>query len=342
MAQLMAIEAYLKTVGKLPINLKLFYEGQEEIGSPDIRSFIKDNTELLKADAAVITDTGWIDADTPSITCGLRGLAGFEVIFTGPDHDLHSGEQGGVVRNPINALAGLVASFHDAHGHVAIDGFYDDVLPLSPQQRLAWQKLPRDDDSQQATGVDCLSGGEVDSGFSPIERRWGRPTLDCNGIGGGYTGSGSKTIIPSTASVKFTCRLVANQNPQRIVELVQAHIANHTPPGIKASIAVMSANPPFIVDTDLPSIQAAQAALVEITAKEVAFIRAGGSIAVAEQFQTVLGLKPVLMGFNLPGCNMHGPNESWPLEQFKIAARTLASFMDNLAKMPPAKGTSAK
>ncbi len=331
MAQLMAIEAYLKTGTKLPVNLKLFYEGEEEVGSPNLGSFMQASANLLKADAAVITDVGWIAPDTPSIAYGLRGLAGLEVTFTGPSRDIHSGSQGGAVRNPINALAALIAHFHDASGRVAVEGFYDDVLPLSDQERRQWQLLPPSaEDDLADLGLECFSGGE--EGFTPTERRWARPTLDCNGIVGGYTGRGAKTIIPSTASVKITCRLVPNQDPQKIAGLLKAHVQRHTPPGIKAQFIDHASNPPFIADIDSPVIQAGREALAETTGRQVAMIRCGGSIGAAEKFQTVLGLKPLLMGFDLPGCRIHSPNECISLEQIKLAARTIATFMDKLGR----------
>ena len=333
-AHLMAIEAWQKAGGGLPVNVKVFAEGQEEVGSPTLEPFIAAYAKELGADAAVISDSEFFARGLPSITYSLRGIAYFDVIFKGPATDIHSGQHGGAVTNPVNALARMVAAFHNDIGEVTLEGFYDDVLPLSDAERKAWNALPFDEKEYAASmGLKDLGSGE--KGFSVLERRWARPTLDCNGISGGYSGPGSKTIIPAQASVKFSIRMVPRQNPQRIVESVRRFVKKHTPPGIVSSVEMHAANPPVLLATDSPAMRAGKAALKEAFGAETAMIRCGASVPVTEMIQRLLGLDAVMMGFDLPDDNLHGPNEHFRLEQLWNGSVAAAAFMQNLRQSIP-------
>ena len=311
---LMAIEAWQRAGGGLPVNVKLFYEGEEEIGSPTLESFIAEHADELAADAAVISDSEFFAHGVPSITYALRGLAYFEITLRGPTADLHSGLHGGAVTNPINALTSLVAAMHDDRGRVAIPGFYDDVADVTDAERRRWDQLPFDAEAYRAElGVPALAGGE--SGWSVLERRWARPTLDCNGIFGGYTAPGAKTVIPCQAHAKISMRLVSHQDPQRIIESFQRFVAEHTPRGTQSRVEVHASARPVMLATDSPIIHAARSAMREAFGQEVAMIRCGASVPVTELFQRILGLDAALMGFGLPDDNLHAPNEKFALDQ---------------------------
>jgi len=326
---LAAIEAW-QQCGGLPINIKVFVEGEEETGSPDLEPFITGHAEALSADAIVVSDSAFLADEVPSITYALRGLAYVEITVVGPVADVHSGEHGGALANPINALTALVAGMHDSAGRITLPGFYDDVTPLDEQERQRWTDLPFDGEHYAASmGVDCLGGGEND--FSPLERLWSRPTLDCNGILGGYTGPGSKTIIPSTASVKISMRLVPNQRPERIVESMREYIVNNTPPGVTCQMEVHSGARPVLLGRDSPAARAASEALGEAFGKSAAMIRCGASVPVIELFQRILGIDAVLMGFGLPGDRLHSPNERFALKQFTRGSIAAAAFIGNIA-----------
>ena len=326
---LAAIEAW-RECGGLPINIKVLAEGEEETGSPDLERFITEHAAALSADAIVISDSAFFADEVPSITYGLRGLAYVEITVTGPSVDVHSGEHGGALTNPINALAALVAGMHDAGGRITLPGFYDDVVELSDDERREWAKLPFDAGQYAASmGVDCLGGGE--SHLSDLERLWGRPTLDCNGIVGGYTGPGSKTIIPSVASVKISMRLVPNQRPEKIVESMRQYISNNTPPGVSCKMAVHAGARPVLMDRDSSAVRAASEALEEAFGKPAAMIRCGASVPVTELFQRILGIDAVMMGFGLPGDRLHSPNERFALKQFSRGSMAAAAFIGNMA-----------
>ena len=327
---LMAIEAWTRAGGGLPVNVKILIEGEEETGSPHLEAFIADNADRLAADAAVISDSEFFDKDTPSITCALRGMAYMEVSLTGQAADVHSGIHGGALRNPINALARLLADMHDDDGRVTVDGFYDRVVDLTDEQRQEWTALPFDEAQYaRSLGVGALSGGE--RGFSVLERRWARPTLDANGLVGGYTGEGAKTIIPTTASMKITTRLVPHQVPAEIADGVRRFVEANTPPGLKASFRVSALARPVLLKTDTPAMAAGAAALSEAFARKPAFIRCGASVPVTELFQRLLGIDPVLMGFGLPDDNLHSPNEKFDLHQLHRGSVACAAFLMNLA-----------
>jgi acetylornithine deacetylase/succinyl-diaminopimelate desuccinylase-like protein len=332
-AHIMAVEAWQQAGGGVPVNLRVLIEGQEEVGSPDMEPFLADHAEELSADAAVISDSEFFAENLPSITCSLRGLAYVEVTFLGPSADIHSGLHGGAVTNPINALARLLAGMHDNAGRVTLPGFYDDVLPLTEAERKGWEALPFDPgEYARGLGVEALGGGEA--GFSVLERRWARPTLDANGIVGGYTGAGSKTIIPAEASVKISMRLVPDQDPVRIVEGFRQHVAEHTPPGIRAEVKLNAGARPVMIRPESPAMEAGKAALAEAFGPAPALVRCGASVPITELFQRLLGLDAVLMGFGLPGDNLHSPNEHYNLEQFYRGAIASAAMMGNVSRMP--------
>ena len=326
---LAAIEAWLQC-GGMPINIKVFAEGEEETGSPDLERFITEHAEALSADAIVVSDSAFFADEVPSITYALRGLAYVELTVTGPSVDVHSGEHGGGLTNPINALTAMVAGMHDARGRIALPGFYDDVADLSDEERQGWADLPFDADRYAASmGVDCLGGGEY--GFSDLERLWSRPTLDCNGIVGGYTGPGSKTIIPSAASVKISMRLVPHQRPEKIVESMRQYVRENTPPGVTCKMEVHAGARPVLMARDSPAVRAASDALAEAFGKSAAMVRCGASVPVTELFQRILGIDAVMMGFGLPGDRLHSPNERFALKQFTRGSMAAAAFIGNMA-----------
>ncbi len=330
-AHLMAIEALTRAGGGVPVNLRILLEGEEEIGSPNIEPFLAEHADELSADAAVISDSEFFAEGLPSITYSLRGLSYVEVTFRGPSVDIHSGLNGGAVTNPVNALARLVAGMHDSNGRVTLPGFYDDVLDLTDAERTQWEALPFDEaEYAQSLGVKALGGGESD--FSVLERRWARPTLDANGIVGGYTGFGSKTIIPAEASAKISMRLVANQDPDKIVEGFRQYVADNTPPGIRAEVQLNAGARPVMVPPQSPAMEAGKAAMAEAFGNEAAMTRCGASVPITELFQRLLGLDVVLMGFGLPGDNLHSPNEHYRLEQFYGGAVASAAMMCNIGR----------
>jgi len=329
MAHLAAIEAFRQAGDALPVNLKLFAEGEEEIGSPHLEGFLAEHAEMLAADAAVISDSEFFAPDVPSITYALRGLAYVEVRLHGPSADIHSGLHGGAVTNPINALARMLAEMHDADGRVTVPGFYDDVRPTSDAERAEWDKLPFDESEYaRSLGVGALGAGE--KGLPVLERRWGRPTLDANGIVGGYTDKGSKTIIPASASAKISMRLVPDQDPAKVVAGFREFVAAHTPPGVTAEVHVNAEARPVLLPLDSPAMDAGRAAMAEAFGRAPAMIRCGASVPVTEVIQRLLGLDAVLLGFGLPDDRIHSPNERFRLSQFHGGCLAAAAFLRNL------------
>jgi acetylornithine deacetylase/succinyl-diaminopimelate desuccinylase-like protein len=331
---LMAIEAWQRAGGGLPVNVKLFLEGEEEIGSPHLEPFVAASAERLAADFCVISDSSFFAEGVPSLTYALRGLAYFQIMLRGAAADAHSGVHGGALGNPIDALTRMVAAMHDDAGRVTLPGFYDDVADLADWERQAWRELPFDEaDYAASLGVEALSGGE--KGYSALERRWARPTLDCNGIFGGYTQPGSKTIIPAEAAVKLSMRLVPDQDPQKVAAALRQFVAAHTPAGMTSSVAVHATARPVRLATDGPAIDAARAALLEAFDTPATLIRCGASVPVTEMIQRLLGLDAVLMGFGLPDDGPHAPNERFRLDQLRRGARAAAAFLGNLAARSP-------
>ena len=329
MAHLAAVEAHLAT-GQLPVNVAFFIEGEEEIGSPDLERFVTESAADLAADVAVISDSEFFAAGVPSITYGLRGLVYLELTLTGPAGDLHSGLHGGAVVNPLNALAAMIAGLHDADGRVTLAGYYDDVVATTDAERAAWAALPFDEAAYAASLGTVPAGGE--RGLSVLERRWARPTLDCNGIVGGYGGEGSKTVIPATATAKISMRLVPHQRPEKVLASFRQYVADRTPPGIRAAARVSAEARPVLVGPDTPPVGAARDALAEAFGAQAALVRNGASVPVTELIQRVLGIDPILMGLGLPDDNLHAPNERFGLAQFHRGAIAAAALMHNLAR----------
>jgi acetylornithine deacetylase/succinyl-diaminopimelate desuccinylase-like protein len=319
-------EAHLKATGSLPCNVKFLIEGEEEIGSPSLEPFLREHAELLAADAVLISDSSMFAPGQPSIMVGLRGLTYVEVHVQGPSHDLHSGLFGGAVKNPINALAEIVASFHDAEGRIAIDGFYDNVRPLDEATRSAWAELPTNE--ARILGDIGLDASVGEAGYTMLERTTGRPTLDCNGIWGGFTGKGAKTVLPAEAHAKISCRLVPDQTPAEIEAKLRAHVEKHLPDGVRAEVVPHHGGMPVLVDADTPAVRAAQAAQHRVWGTECVFVRGGGSIPIVASFREILGLDSVLMGLGHDDDRLHSPNEKFGLANFRQGIRSSAYFLE--------------
>nr|MDE6779719.1 dipeptidase [Alistipes sp.] len=318
-----AFEAMCAT-DSLPCNVKFMLEGEEEIGSENLYKFCADNRDMLAADVILISDTSMIGLDTPSITCGLRGITYMEVEVTGPDKDLHSGLYGGAVANPANVLARLVASLVDDKGHVTVPGFYDDVRELSAAEREAFNRAPFSaDDYRRAIGVAELEGEE---GYTTIERTGIRPSLDVNGIWGGYTGEGTKTIIPSRASAKISMRLVPDQNWEKIGRLFEEHFRAIAPASVTVGVKLLHGGAPYVSPTDIPAYRAAERAVEESFGRKPLPFYSGGSIPVVSGFESILGIKSILLGFGLSRDAIHSPNESFGLDQFDKGLATIPLF----------------
>jgi acetylornithine deacetylase/succinyl-diaminopimelate desuccinylase-like protein len=323
-----ALEAHLRVDGKLPINVKVVVEGEEEIGSPNFEAFLARERERLSCDVVVVSDTAVFAEDVPSLTVSLRGVVGWDITVSGPATDLHSGYYGGVVRNPLEALAQLLASLKDRDGRVAVDGFYDGVRELTPDERAEFARLPFDD-AREATalGVPELAG---EAGFTTLERMWRRPTIEINGMYGGYQGPGRKTIVPSFARANLTARLVPAQDPEHVKAVVTAHLQRHAPPGVR--VAVEAGGDVRAVETsrDHPAVAAAARAMERGFGKPPVFIGTGGTIGPVSSFDRILGLPQVLIGVGLPDDAIHAPNEKFDLGQFFGGIETMAYLYDEL------------
>ncbi len=314
----------------LPVNVDLVIEGEEEVGSQNLGKFLTDNRDALKCDVVLVSDTGMIARKTPTLSYGLRGVAALEVKVTGPKIDLHSGIFGGAVTNPATALARLLATLHDQNGHIAVPGFYDDVVPLQDWERESWRKLPIDPDSEmlEETGAPSLFG---EAGFSTLERIWGRPTAEINGMGSGYQGPGTKTVLPSHAMAKLTFRLVPNQNGDAIVDLVKKHFQKNMPTGVTLEMTSGHSGPWYLTDPHNKFGQAAQRALKKAFNKDAALIREGGSIPIVSDFRKILGVETLLIGLALQDCRAHSPNENFPLENLEAGIRMNQAVLEELA-----------
>ena len=324
-----ALEAHLAVRGKLPVNVIVLAEGEEEVGSENLEKFIGDNAKRLAADAVVISDSSMFAPGQPSILSSLRGLAYLQIDVTGPTVDLHSGSYGGAVLNPATALARIIATFHDGDGRVAIPGFYDAVRDWGNDARAAIRKLPFDESGfQHETGAPALAG-EV--GYSTLERIWTRPTCEVNGLLSGYTGEGAKTVLPSKAMVKVSCRLVPDQSPEEIGRLVEAHVQRVAPKGVTVTVEHLHGGRPWRAELEGPLFDAARRALAAAFGREPVIVGEGGSIPVVGDFQRILGTPVLLMGFGLPGENAHAPNEWMSDENFVKGAKAVAAFWDELA-----------
>ena len=331
-------EAWIRTIGKLPVNLKYVIEGEEEVGSRNLEDFLIARKDQLKSDVAVVSDTSQYGPNQPAITYGLRGILAVEITLTGPKKDLHSGVFGGAVANPASGLARMIASLHDEQGRVQIPGFYDDVIPLTEAERQQFRDLGFD----EAAFKDELGIAEVagETGFSTIERRWARPTCEVNGLFSGYTGTGPKTIVPSKATVKITCRLVPDQNPERLTEALHQYLKSQCPPSLKFEFTSYHGCPAFVFDPNSPYIEAAAEAIREAWGVDrVRLIREGGSIPVVQTFKDVLGLDTLLLGWGQNTDNLHSPNEHFSVADFHRGIRASASLWQKLAEMAQSPNT---
>ena len=323
MATVFALESVLKT-GELPVNIKFILEGEEEIGSPSLDDFIRDNADLLKCDMILNPDAGMIDKDHPTIVFGLRGLVYFEVRIDGPKMDLHSGLFGGNVANPANVLAKIIAQLHNPDGSVAIPGFYDRVRPLTEEDRKKIAMNPTSEaDFLEVTGAPALAG---EQGYSILERQGARPTLDVNGLYAGFIGEGAKTIIPAYAKAKISCRLVPDQDPTEIYELAEKYIRSLVPATVKVSFIKHSGGPSYLAD-DAPGLPNLIPAFKETWKNDVIFKREGGSIPVATVMQEVLGVKSILTGLGLPDDGIHSPNEHLHLPTWRKGIKAYIRFL---------------
>ena len=331
-AHVMAAEALLATRGKLPVNIKYLFEGEEESGSVNLDRWLAANRERLAADLVVISDTGFFEGNLPAITVGLRGLMYAQIDVLGTAVDVHSGGFGGVVENPANALAQIIAALKGPDGRIRIPGFYDDVVALTNAERAAMAALPFDEEAfRSRLGVPALVG-EV--GFSVLERKGARPSFDVNGIWGGFMGEGSKTIIPAHAHAKVSCRLVTAQDPERIFELLQGYVAEIAPPGVTTTVRQLGGGRPSLTPQDHPATQAAARALEATFGAAPVYVREGGSIPVCASFESILGLPVVMLGFTQPDEQAHAPNEWIDLTNYETGIRTFARMWDELAELP--------
>ena len=324
-----ALEAHLAVRGRLPVNVIVLAEGEEEVGSDNLEAFVRENATRLAADAVVISDSSMFAPGQPSILSSLRGLAYFQIDVTGPAVDLHSGSYGGAVVNPATALARIIATFHDTDGHVAIPGFYDAVRDWGDDARAAIRRLPFDEAGfRHETGAPALGG---EAGYSTLERIWTRPTCELNGLLSGYTGEGAKTVLPSKAMAKVSCRLVPDQTPEEIGRLMDAHVRRVAPSGVTVTIQHLHGGRPWRAELNGRVFDAARRALAGAFGREPVIVGEGGSIPVVGDFQRILGTPVLLMGFGLPGENAHAPNEWISDENFVKGARAVAAFWDEMA-----------
>ena len=326
---LKALETLVKT-NSVPLNIKFIFEGEEEIGSNNLQTFLEEHKDLLKADVVLISDTSMLSLDTPSIDVGVRGLSYIQVEITGPNRDLHSGVYGGAVANPITVLAQMIASLHDENNHITIPHFYDDVQVLSDEERKRLNSAPFDEDAyKKDLGVQALWG---EKGYTTIERTGTRPTLELNGIWGGYMGEGSKTVLPAKAFAKISCRLVPNQDYHKITDLVIKHLEKIAPPCVTVKAEVHHGGNPYVTPIDSIEYKAAEKAIATTFGKKLIPVR-GGSIPITALFESILNCKTVFLGFGLDSDNLHSPNEKYNLENFYKGIETIPYFHQYYAEM---------
>jgi len=325
-----AFELMLR-LGNLPCNVKFMIEGEEEVGSENLEEFVCANKEKLKANVILISDTSMIANDVPSITTGLRGLSYLEIEVTGPNRDLHSGVYGGAVANPVNVLAEMIASLRDNNNRITIPGFYDDVVQLTPEERKQMAEIPfNEEEYKKHLGVDALNG---EKGYTPLELVTVRPTLDVNGMWGGYTGEGAKTVLPSKAFAKISMRLVPNQHHAKITELFVKHFTSIAPPSVKVKVMPHHGGNSVLMPTDSVAYRAAEKAYWMSFGKKPLATRTGGSVPIVALFEDALGLKSILMGFGLDSDAIHSPNEHFGVFNFLIGIETITYFYQNYAAM---------
>ncbi|MBI2822837.1 MAG: dipeptidase [Acidobacteria bacterium] len=327
---LKSLEAHLKNSGRLPVNVKMLIEGEEECGSVNLDAFIEGHREMLRADLVLISDTSMFARDVPSICYGLRGLVYFQIDLAGTSSDLHSGSFGGAVANPAYILAKLLGNMKDASGRVTLPGFYDDVRPLTDRERREYASLPFDAEKyRRDLGAPQLWG---EQGFSPLEQTWARPTFEVNGILAGFTGEGAKTVIPARAMAKVSMRLVPDQQPDKIARLFEEHLRSVCPPAVELKITRMHGGKAWLAPIDHPAMQAASRAYEKGFGKKPVFVREGGSIPVVSTFEELLNIPSVLIGIGLPDENAHAPNEKLDLENFQKGILSTAYLYEELAR----------
>jgi acetylornithine deacetylase/succinyl-diaminopimelate desuccinylase-like protein len=327
-----ALESYLKTGGAAPVNMKFLLEGEEEVGSPSLLPFIKANLELLKADVCVISDTSMAAIEEPAITHSLRGMTYIQVEVQGPKEDLHSGSWGGAVQNPALALTEILAKLYNPDGTIAVPGFYDDVVPLTAEERAMLAASPLlEEQFREATGAPAPWG---DPSFTVRERVTARPTLEINGIWGGYSGPGPKTIIPAKAGAKLSSRLVADQHPEVIYRLLKQHIESLAPPTVTVEVRLVTSGQPALIPFDLPEMQAAARAYKRGWGQTPVFTRSGGSIPVVAELHDLMKIPAVLMGYGLDSDGPHSPNEHYSIEMFHRGIQTAIIYLQELAHLP--------
>lgn len=327
---LAALEAYLKTNGKLPVNVKMIVEGEEEIGSENLPEFVRRHADLLRGDVIIVSDTPQFAPGVPAITYGLRGLCYIEVRVRGAKVDLHSGGYGGAVPNPIHALARMVAALHDEENRVTVPGFYNDVLPIQDWERTAWANLPFDDDEYRSMlGVPALQG---ESGYSTLERVWARPTLEVNGIFGGYAGQGAKTVLPCWAGAKISCRLVPRQDSTKIVDALEAYLKRLAPSSVTVEVERMAGGQPIAFPVEGPWMKAGERAMERGFSRAPVYVRLGGSIPIVQLFAEVLESPVLLLGYCHPDCGAHGPDEFFDIADFVRGARTNIYMLDEAVR----------
>jgi len=330
-----AMRAYLQTAGRLPVNIKLLIEGEEESGGTEIAAYVSSHADRLRADACLVLDSGMFAPGVPAITLGLRGIVGAEIEVTGPARDLHSGGYGGVAPNPFQALAEIITGLKDTHGHILIPGFYDRVVRPPGEETDGWKRLPFDEAAflREEVGAVALTG---EPGYTALERMWARPTLEIHGMPGGFTGAGSKTVIPAQASAKISMRLVANQRPDEIIEAFESHVRTITPRGVRVKVKRLGTGggaPPVVISPHSPAITAAQRALTEGFGRDAVFVRAGGSVPIVSEFGGRLGLPVIVTGWSLPDANLHSPNESLDLEHFHKGIGAVMRLFEHLGRI---------
>ena len=330
---LKAIEAFYRLNSQPPINIKLIFEGEEEIGSPNLPGFMENHRELLSADIALKAQGGMWDYRTPSLTTRTRGLVALQIDVRGPNHDLHSGMYGGGIQNPIHALTSILSSMHDTQGRVTVEGFYRNVHGIAAGEREAIEAIPIDEtEYKRELEVADLFG---EAGYATWERLWIRPTLEINGIWGGFQGEGPKTVLPSLAHAKITCRLVPNQDAEEIATLIEDHVGKFSPPGVVVSVQRFPGSAkPYVMPMDHPALASARDVLRKVYGRAPLVTPVGGTLPFAGLVTEILGIYLVYFGFGGRGNNVHGPNESFPLEAFDKGVRVYYAFMEELSKIP--------
>ena len=330
MAQVKALESLLVATGKLPINVRVIFEGEEEVGGEGIADFVASKPPELKADFALVSDTELFAPGLPTLCVGLRGMIYTELEVRSSRTDLHSGVYGGAAPNSFVSLAQILAKLMDEEGKILIPGFYDDVIPPSAEELATWKKLPFDEEHYRISEVGSkqLVG---EKGYSVLERTWARPTLDVHGIPGGFTGAGAKTVIPAKATAKVSMRLVPGMTPAKAFALYKSFVEKIAPAGVDVEVRLIHSGDPCVVAVNNPYIQAATRALHEVWGKDTVFIRSGGSIPIVGDFDRHLGLPSVMMGFGLPDDNLHAPNEKFHLKNFELGIISLIRFMEEAA-----------